>query len=321
MGKSKIASFMLRLIEIVLGAVFITSGLGKMTNSADFGELISSYGLAWFSILSPVIILMELAVGLCLILRLAVKKSLVVTIIMLIAFTLAFLNANLFHDIEDCGCFGELIFQPPVWAVYLRNILLLSLAVWLLISTKKARSNLPLRWRLAMFVALMALSIFWTGKTWHLPTVYKDMFGSEQRLLGVALSETPLEEYVKVSPDSTYLVWVYSNRCSRCINSIENIKRYQTGVADCFIALDVKNDSNNIRHQLLNITFPSRFIGKKPEGIIRSLPTLLYVEKGKIKHVIEGEVPSVYYFKTRYLGMTDEEITSMITGGQPPCEH
>lgn len=55
MGKSKIASFLLRLIEITLGAVFIASGLGKMTNSADFGELISSYGLEWFSILSPVI--------------------------------------------------------------------------------------------------------------------------------------------------------------------------------------------------------------------------------------------------------------------------
>lgn len=310
MGKSKIASFLLRLIEITLGAVFMASGLGKMTNSADFGELISSYGLEWFSILSPVIILLELTVGLCLILRLAIKKILVTTIIMLIAFTLAFLYANLFHDIDDCGCFGELTFQPPVWAVFLRNILLLILAVWLLICKKEVRSYLPLRWRQGLFIALMAMSIFWTGKTWHLPTFYKEKFGSGQRLSGLELSATPLAEFVKVSLDSTYLVWVYSNRCSRCINSIENIKRYQTGVADCFVALDVKNDSNNIRRKLLDITFPSKFIGKKPEGIIRSLPTLLYVEKGKIKHVIEGEVPSVYYFKTRYLGMTDEEITS-----------
>ena len=141
------------------------------------------------------------------------------------------------------------------------------------------------------------------------PTFYKEKFGYEQRLLGLELSETPLAEYVNVSPDSTYLVWVYSNRCSRCINSIENIKEYQTGVADCFVALDVKNDSNNTRRKLLNITFPSKYIGKKPEGFIRSLPTLFYIEKGKIKHVIEGVVPNVYYFKKRYLGMTDEEIT------------
>ncbi len=52
MAKKRLSfSLILRLAEIVLGAVFIASGIGKMTNAADFGELISNYGLEWLSIL------------------------------------------------------------------------------------------------------------------------------------------------------------------------------------------------------------------------------------------------------------------------------
>lgn len=316
MAKKRLSfSLILRLAEIVLGAVFIASGIGKMTNAADFGELISNYGFEWLSILAPVIILLELALGFCLLLHLAIRKSLVAIIIMLVVFTMAFLYANLFHGIEDCGCFGGLQAQIPVWAVYLRNILLLIVAFWLLKNSKGGHYHLPQRWRLTLFLTLMAMSIFWTGKTWHPSTFYKDKFGSEQRLLGLEFSKTPLSEFVTVSPDSTYIVWVYSNRCSRCINSIENVKCYANGVADHFIALAVKKDSNDVRQQLLNISFPSKYIGKKAKGFIRSYPTLFFVEGGKIKHVIEGTLPSVYIFKTRYLGKTDEEILKELTGG------
>ena len=89
--KTGATNVLFRLAEIALGGVFMVSGYGKMTNTAGFGELISSYGLDWFSILAPAITLAELALGCCLILRIAIRRSLLVTIAMLIVFTVAFL--------------------------------------------------------------------------------------------------------------------------------------------------------------------------------------------------------------------------------------
>ena len=311
--KTGVVKVLFRLAEIALGGVFIVSGVGKMTNAAGFGELISSYGLEWFSILAPFITLAELALGCCLILRIAIRQSLAAIIAMLVIFTIAFLYANLWHGIEDCGCFGGLEAQMPVWATYLRNIILLLVACLLWKFTPQDICSVSLRWRLVLLGVLMSVALFWTGNTWQPSTFYVNKFNTRHRLLGLEVSQTPLAKYLQASPDSTYLVWVYSYHCGSCLNGIENIKCYQQGVADRFVPLVVSKDSDGSRRKLLNVNFSTTYVGEELAGFIYMLPTLLYLEDGRIRHVIEGSVPSVYTFKTLYLGMTDEELLNSTT--------
>lgn len=61
----------MRVAEIVVGMMFIFSGFGKVDSAQEFGELISKYGFDWFSILSPIIIIAEIAIGMLLLLRIA----------------------------------------------------------------------------------------------------------------------------------------------------------------------------------------------------------------------------------------------------------
>lgn len=296
--------------EWIVGLVFIFSAFGKIDNASGFGELITSYGLPWFSILSPVIIIAEMAVGLCFVLHIKPRSTAVVSILMLSVFSLAYMYANLIHGIEDCGCFGSIETKMPVWATYIRNVILLLLSVftWGGYKSKTADGEKPSVWLVSLFAGVMALTIFFTGNSWRLSTFYVNKFESKHPLIGHVVAETPLNDYLQVSADSTYIVWVFSYGCSTCVNSMENIKHYQEGLADRFVPISVTEDESGRKRKLLNIDFNPINVGNGLSGFIEVLPTLLYIEKGIIKYVIEGSVPNVYLFKSNYLEMSNDEI-------------
>lgn len=297
----------MRVAEIVVGMMFVFSGFGKVDSAQEFGELISKYGFDWFSILSPIIIIAEIAIGMLLLLRIATKITAWISFFVLFIFTVAYSYANFIHGIEDCGCFGNLGVQLPAWATYLRNIILLILTFYI-------AKNSPLRqvrWTWASAIVMMSVmlaSTFWTGHTWDLSTFYANKYPIPHPLIGQEVKHTPLASYVNAAQDSTYIVWVFSYSCSGCINSIENIKQYQTGVADHFIPLSVNEDSQGRMHKLLSIPFEAKNVGNTLSGFVINVPTLLYITHGRIKFVIEDGVPSVIQFKHLYLGMTEKEI-------------
>lgn len=277
-----------------------------MVNSHGFGELISSYGFEWLSVLAPFIILVELLVGICLLLRYRQRLFLYICGTLLVIFTIAYSYANLFHGIEDCGCFGDIETELPAWATYIRNVAMLIL-VFLLLKYEKDDNACSVwkSWFLALFMIVCA---FWTGNTWSLSTFYVNKFARAHPLIGMKFGETPLTKYFQVSPDSTYLVWIFSYGCGSCVNSVENIKQYQTGVADRFIAFSVSEDKGEKKRRLLDIPFETRYVGEELVGFIKTIPTLIYIEEGKIKFVIENGVPNVYLFKSLYLEMSEEEM-------------
>lgn len=296
-----------RLAEITIGLLLLISGIGKADNAEGFGELISSYGLEWFSILSPVIIVGEIGLGLCILLRILPRLMSVCCMLMLLLFTGAYTYAYHYHGIVDCGCFGSLATSMPVWAFYLRNTLLLLLAVYVF----RAHQNFRTKWSwptVCLLVTVMAAAVFWTGHTWKPSSFYTNRFASPHPLIGIEVNDSPLSAYLHAASDSTYLVWVFSYSCSSCLNSIENIKQYQKGVADRFMPLAVTSDSKGRIGRLLAIPFKAPNVGEALSGFIEVLPTLLYIKGGHIEYVIEGSVPSVYFFKKVYLEMSDDEI-------------
>jgi len=285
-----------------------------MVNSAGFGELISSYGLEWFSMLSPVIILIELLLGLLLLLRLWPRAAAVASLALLMIFTIAFMYGHLVHGIEDCGCFGSLGQKMPVWATYLRNIVLMAFAVYTLMHEEK-RGTTSLdksRASLILLAGLMTISTFWTGHTWRPTTFYMNNFAQAHPLLGCEINQSPIGRYVQLANDSTYIIWVFSYSCGGCINSMENINQYED-VADRFIPLAVTPDTDGRKRKLLQFPYDAIYVGDELSGFIEILPTLLYVEGGKVKFVIEESVPSIYSFKSNYLEMSNEEILKQIS--------
>jgi uncharacterized membrane protein YphA (DoxX/SURF4 family) len=302
-----------RISEWILGIVFLLSGSGKMLNAAGFGELISSYGLDWFSVLSPVIILIELFLGLLLLLRLWPRFSAFACLLLLMVFTGAFLYGHLIHGIEDCGCFGSLGSGMPAWVTYLRNIVLMALACYVMLCEKRGEhTSLDKNWMsLLLLAALMTVATFWTGQTWHPSTYYMNNYAKPHPLLGCEINQSPIGRYLQVSADSTYLVWVFSYSCGGCINSMENIKHYQD-VADRFVPLAVTADPDGRKRQLLQFPYDPVYVGNELSGFIEVLPTLLYVVDGKVKFVIEETVPSIYMFKSNYLEMSNDEILQQI---------
>jgi uncharacterized membrane protein YphA (DoxX/SURF4 family) len=279
-----------------------------MLDAANFGELISAYGFDWLSVLAPFIIITEMMAGVCLVLRIYVRFSVLACIIMLLSFSFAYGYANFVNGIANCGCFGNIDVKLPVWATYLRNIVLFLLALFLWKFGEKQNEYHQWKAKNNLLIPFMAVVLFWTGHTWQLSSFYVNRLAKPHKLIGLEANMTPLKNYTNFSNDSTYVVWVFSYSCNGCINSIENIKQYQKGVADKFIALAVTDDKDGKKRELLDITFEPIDVGEGLAGFIRIIPTLLYIEGGKIKFVIEHTVPNVYSFKSVYLEMNNNEI-------------
>lgn len=307
LGEIKWKSVFLRLMELAVGITFILSGFGKAMDAHAFGELISSYGMEWFSILSPVIIVCEIAVGMLLLLHVQTKVGSYLSMLMLIVFTCAFSYAYFVHGIKDCGCFGSLYTRLPVWAVYVRNILLFVMSCCI-VRYGEPKNCAWNKASISIMLLVMTVAVFQTGHTWSLSTFYVNRFPQSHPLLGLEVSKTPLASYVDIPKDSTGIVWVFSYSCGGCLNSIENIKKYQKGVADRFIPLSVDEDTDGNMHQMLDIPFDAVNVGENLVGFIKVVPTLLYINEGRIRYVIEESVPSVYQFKRLYLNMSNQEI-------------
>lgn len=102
--------YLLLIIRIILGFVFIYAGAEKISNPEAFAISISNYRLLptaainFFAITLPWI---ELVAGILLIFGIAVKENSSILFSMLLVFTAAII-ISLFRGLSiDCGCFGK----------------------------------------------------------------------------------------------------------------------------------------------------------------------------------------------------------------------
>ncbi len=102
--------YLLLVIRIILGFVFISAGAAKISDPEAFAISISNYRLLpitainFFAIILPWI---ELIAGILLIFGIAVKENSSILFSMLLVFTIAIV-ISLFRGLSiDCGCFGK----------------------------------------------------------------------------------------------------------------------------------------------------------------------------------------------------------------------
>ncbi|MDR0371204.1 MAG: hypothetical protein LBH80_05055 [Prevotellaceae bacterium] len=120
---------------------------------------------------------------------------------------------------------------------------------------------------------------------------------------------TILKEFVSTSKDSTYLVFTFTYLCPHCMNSIENLNRYESsGSVDKVIGIALEDSIAEYRFK--EIFKPEFSIRNYPAGTLfrltNSFPVAYYIKNDSIMAELSGELPCSYVFIQKN-GRTDKK--------------
>jgi uncharacterized membrane protein YphA (DoxX/SURF4 family) len=298
----------LNFYSIIIGVLFIVSGLGKVINTSGFSNLIGQYGLGYLMILSPLIVLSEILIGLFLVLLINPKFCAMISFGLLTIFTALFAFAHFKYGVNNCGCFGTLYTTnlPPLFS-FIRNFILIGMSfiVWIKYPKKKLNAPIYLKikipnWKKYLVLIVMSISIFTAGFTFKAPYFLSNR-SKISKFQNQNIKNTELAKYIKTSPDSTYLIFCFSYTCPHCWNSIENLRQYKiTNTANIMalgaLGTDEKNkdDFNNAFKP--NFTIKNISIGEMSK-LTDVYPTSFYISHDTIKAIMKAELPSPFVFK------------------------
>jgi len=280
--------------SLISGLVFLVSGTAKAIDISTFSNVIALYGFENLQFISPLIILVEVSLGLLLIFQVWQKWSAFFGVILVAGFTIIYAYGFVFKGIEDCGCFGEITMlnTSPV-ITFLRNVILLFLL--LVVWRKGGNKNYLNKWIILTTLIFMCLIAFMSGYTYQ-KVGKKTEF---KRYVAQSIKNTVLKNFITISKDSTYLIFVFSYTCPHCLNSIANLKEYeQSGVVDKVIGLALGDSI--IEKEFTEIFKPNFTIknySKELLHLTNSFPKAYYVKNDSIIIELSGELPCSFVFK------------------------
>lgn len=287
-------NIVLRILSIAVGIVFLFSGFMKLLDVAGFQNLIVQYGLGYFQYLAPLIVLIEILLGLALVLGIRQRITAIVSICMLLIFTGAFTYGYLVNSVEDCGCFGSLVKSTPT-ITYIRNVILLVVLIIVLIIDKKSNQSIS-QWKEIIMLSVMIPSVFAAGFSFKISRhhTYKHPFE------GKSILETPLKRYSEVD-SKRKLVLFMSYQCQHCWNSIENYKAYvEDGFVDTALCYAICNTTLSDKDSFA-LFFKESFPEVKCQEVVRdsinfveSTPTAFFIKDNRVEKIVIGGLPSPY---------------------------
>lgn len=302
------------ILVFIFGVFYLFSGTIKIIDIDNFLYLIKSYQIELFIYTAPAIPVIEIGIGLLFISRKRLKEVLVLSISLLIFFTLIFTYGHFTQSISDCGCFGGIDFLKMSPAVfYIRNGLLITLSFYLYSSVKEIKHDK--RFSIAQIIGLclilLVASIF-VGMRSNLGDYLKERPYSKSTVLeyhnkefvGKNIQETLLANYVATSEDSTYLVFIFSYKCPHCLSSSILLKDYtQSKRIDKIIGL---TKGTRAEKRFFEETINPQFNYKQLRYIEMSeltpfFPVTFYVKNDTIQFTIKGALPEYQKFETKYL--------------------
>ncbi|NAY93029.1 DoxX family membrane protein [Muricauda sp. JGD-17] len=167
--------------RIVVGALFIISGLIKLNDPVGFSFKLEEYfsqGVLDLPFLMPLalgisifVVIIEVILGILLLIGFKPKFTVWSLLLMIIFFTFLTFYSAYFNKVTDCGCFGDAIKLTP-WESFTKDVVLLILILVLFYGRKfitplfKAKTN----WILGG-IAVLLCGLFANHVLNHLPTV------------------------------------------------------------------------------------------------------------------------------------------------------
>lgn len=274
----------------IVGTIFLFSGFAKAADTAAFADLLGQYGASWIGFVAPMVVLVEVLLGLLLVFRVQVRRTAVCTVVFLGGVTLVYTYGLLFHGVTDCGCFGQAaVLNHSPKLTYGRNLLLSVLSLWLV---WKGESR-PLSFSVVVYVAMVAaVACFMTGFSFRRASVLKQTRQKEAPTH--MLADTPLADYVRMSQDSTCLVFAFSYSCPYCLNSVNHISLYEEmGIVDRVIGLAVQDSvAETFFYRYFSPSFAIRNLPiEEMQRFTRTFPTAFFLHGDTIVNVVEGLMP------------------------------
>lgn len=287
----------INIIRISVGIVFLMSGLTKAYDTNYFGNIMASYGIEELYVLAPLVIFAELLLGLSLVFGIYTRYVTVLTMAFVLILSAIYTYGYNIIGVKDCGCFGRMPFiSEKPWLVYFRNTLLFSGAAY--IFRKHPACNTSIQaYIYCTSVIVVFTGAFLCGKTfkWHTHKMRQ-----HEQFEAVPLSQHVLHDFVTTSPDSTYMVTVFSYTCPHCLNSIGNIEQYRRNrIVDHVIGVAVENPTaetefNDVFHTSFPInTYPIEMVSK----LATEFPVSYFIKRDSIVGIMTGEVPSAYFLR------------------------
>lgn len=288
--------------SIAAGIVLLVSGFAKALDTAAFARLLTQYGSDTLRRAAPVLVCAELLLGLALLLGIRLRRAGAAATLLIGAVTAVYAYGLLFREVTDCGCFGpQSVLNGPPAVTFLRNGVLLALtaAVWR--GGGDAGAVRPAVG--CVLLGAMCLGTFICGYTLRAGASSRMPFRYEERR--EAIAGTPLAELANLSADSTYLVFAFSYTCPHCLNSIENLKRYEEqGAVDRVVALGLEHPAAERRFR--EVFRPGFELHSLPAQTLFRLtndfPKAWYIRRDSVRAVLEGELPAAVLFRAAFAG-------------------
>jgi uncharacterized membrane protein YphA (DoxX/SURF4 family) len=288
-----------KLLSIIVGTVFLVSGIGKSLAVNDFSQIFVQYGFEYLRFLAPFIIIMEIILGILLFFCFKLKQTSLVALCFVTGLSMVYLYGFLFADVTDCGCFGYFSFLnlPPAFT-FIRNFILICVLLYIFINSDNSNINIDKRETVIILCILCAAS-FVSGYTY----TARQHNEATQYITNGKYADKDIEnsifgEFLTFSKDSTYLVFVFSYSCPHCYNSIENLKEYeQSGVADKVIGLSFTADTlaMNKFYDIFNPDFQIKnYHHRQLFRLTNQFPVSYYISNNKVKLEIRGILPCWY---------------------------
>ena len=280
-----------KIFRLIVGLIFLLSALLKAINTAVFADLMSSYGAQWFGFGAPVIIFVELILGVLLVFNIHPRWLSLAASLFILVVSSVFLYGVTQKGITDCGCFGPLTWlNSKPWLTFLRNGILLALLIPSLIKPQQGAS---LSTSTILFMAVIGIAVmFMCGFSMH---GAKCLQKQQKSFESMPLSESALSDLVSFAPDSSYMVFAFSYNCPYCQNSIGNVNQYQQmGYVDKVIGIAVEDANARERFERL---FETNFTIKEVSQwtmahLTNSLPTVYFIRHDSIINQYSGMVVS-----------------------------
>tara|TARA_R110002049_G_scaffold161915_5_gene327520 strand:- start:2629 stop:3723 length:1095 start_codon:yes stop_codon:yes gene_type:complete len=167
--------------RIIVGVLFIISGLIKLNDPVGFSFKLEEYfsvGVLDLPFLEPhalkislIVVILEVLLGVMLLVGFRVKFTVISLLAMIVFFTFLTFYSAYFNKVTDCGCFGDAIKLTP-WESFTKDIILLVLILILYVGKKYIKPIFGFSAKRVIVIgSLVACIVFSYYVLNHLPAV------------------------------------------------------------------------------------------------------------------------------------------------------
>jgi len=275
-------------IQILIGLIFLFSGIFKALDSQEFARIIAGYGFVWGGYLSPIIAGLEVILGLCLIFRIYRKHTALAALIITSVFTALYIYGFFVKGMQDCGCMGPLLNIPPALS-FVRNIFIISGSYWLWKHSDYLQPN-DTKLKLWVIYIVAGFTFAFAGYTLAKPVIDKNNISTGERT-----DLNFLKPFHPLIGQGISLVFIFDTNCIKCWNVSANIKSIKSIPAfNNLIGITLPNENINEYVKKIQPNFNIyRYPSPAIYSVIKQFPVLIIIKDGRIEQILNyGEIPN-----------------------------